>query len=395
VHNERVAFLSEGKIYALHGEKAVAYASSAAENYIRNIKELNAKNDWKQRGHGAQFMGMHLPAEKHDLVQPHVTGLAAMANGTLAYTLNTGDMAGIYLKNLDAPDEKDSYVLAKRETALFQLDVHNGRFATTTADSTIGRHVAIVSADGGDILSCTEGDCNDSNPMWSRAEDGVLLYDSCGMSIGTHVPPVIFGPKSVYRLHVRSGELDEVLEGGAHEYLHPYEAEDGTLYCIRRPYRQTKGGGMSLLDVLLLPVRLLKGLFGFLNFFTQRYAGESLKTNGGPNPSKAQQKSEKELFIEGNLLDAEKNMKANAARGEKCAGYAPSSWELVAKRADGALEVLRKGVLDFRMAADGRIVFSNGKYILCMDGADKGNETLVGAAHLGVMPTILAPQTDA
>ena len=400
--NEKIAFLSDGIIHELRGEKPFAQPSTPAENYMQTIKELNAKNDWKQSGRGAQFMGMsmHLPGMDgaHEVVKPHVTGLAVTADNVLAYTLNTGDMGGIYLKNLDTPEEKDGYVLVKRETALYDLDAYRNRFATTTAQSPVERHITVITSEGGDLVTCTDGDCRDANPTWSRAADDVLLYDSCGIGFGEQMQFMQYGPKSVYRLHIRTGALDEVFEGGTHEYWRPFEAQDGTLYCIRRPYHNGKSEGISLAaigrgfkDLLLFPVRLLKALFGWLNFFTQRYAGESLKTSGGANPSKSKQKSEEQLFVEGNLLDAEKNRKANAAHGEKNAGYAPSSWELIARGADGTVKVVRKGVLDYHITADGEVVFSNGKYILRMrSGADANSETRLGAAHLGVKLTAVA-----
>ena len=388
MQSERILFLSDGKINELKAGKAVEHISSAAESYVRNVKEINAKNAWKKRGAGAMFTGVQLMQGEEDVVLPCVTGLAATEDGKLAYAVNTGSTAGIYVKDLAAAGEKDGFILTKRDVAFFDLDAHNGRMVTTVAEN--GEvHLAVVSADGGSVSACTEGDCRDGNPKWSRFEEDVLLYDSCGLGFDGNLRVAKIGPSSVYRLHIRTGALEEVLEGGVHDYICPYEAQDGTIYCIRRPHREPKSAGMSLMDVLLFPVRLLKAIFGFLNFFTQRYAGESLKTSGGQNPAKSRQKSEEQLFVEGNLLAAEKNMKENAARGEKNAGYAPSSWELIAKRADGRVEVLRKGVLNFCVGAEGRIVFSNGKYIIAMDGASQKEETLLGAAYLGRKLTMM------
>jgi len=381
-------FLSKGKINELKGQAVVAHTSSAAESYVQKVKEINARNDWKNKGKGAMFMGMHVPNGEGDPAMPVVTGIAAWENNTLAYTLNTGAAAGVYWKNPSTPLEKDGYILVKQETNLFGLDAHGGKMATSVAESPIERHIAVISPEDNSISVCTEGDCFDRNPRWSRAEKDVLLYDSCGQGFDEKMQFVKFGPRSVYRMHIRTGELEEILVGGKMEYLQPFEAADGTLYCLRHPYEGRGKSEMTPLDVLFLPVRVLKGLFGWLNFFTQRYAGESLKS-GGANPAKTKPKSEEELFVEGNLLEAEKNMKDNLSRGEKHAGYVPQAWELVARGADGGFTVLKKGVLDYSVQPDGAIVYSNGKHLVRLDGKE---ETLLGAAHLGVKPVALASE---
>jgi len=381
---ESVFFLSEGKMNELRGQTVTPHASTIADGYIQKIKEIKAKNEWKQNGAGFMFMGGRLPTGDDAPAIPLITGIAPLPDGTLAYALATADMSGIYIKDFTKPTEKDGYILVKNGLRLFDLDAHNGRMTATAADSHIERHIVVISPEHGTVSACTEGECFDANPRFSRKEADVLLYDSCGHGYDSKMQFVRFGPKSIYRLHVATGDLEEVLEGGDYEYFRPYEAADGTLYCIRRPYRDKQDGGMSFMDILLFLPRVLKGLFGWLNFFTQRYAGETLKSSGA-NPSKMQQKTQEELFVEGNLLEAEKNLKENAARGEKNAGYAPASWELVAKRPDGRLDVLRKGVLDYCIMADGAAIISNGKHIL-QTGKD---ETLLGTAHLGVKLAVM------
>ena len=383
MNNERLVCLCGGKISSVEGKRSVEHPSSAAENYLRNLKEIRAKNDWKKNGAGAMFMGqMDFGAEEPSL--PKVFGLAAM-DGKLAYTLHTGDTAGIYLKDLDKPEEKDGYVLTKREMQFFEMDAHNGCIALAVGESTRERHLAVVTTDGTDVAACTEGESRDANPKWSRREANVILYDSCGLGYDRNMQFVQYGPRSVYRVNVKTGALEEILEGNEKaEYMRPFEAADGTIYCIRRPYREKKRNEMTPLDVLFFPVRVLKAIFGWLNFFSQRYGGESLKT-GGQNPAKSKPKSEEELFIEGNLLDVEQNMKENRARGEKNPGTIPASWELIAWMPDGTVKPLRRGVLDYCVCTDGFIV-SNGKYLLRIDSM---GETLLGDVQLGVSPVLL------
>jgi hypothetical protein len=126
------------------------------------------------------------------------------------------------------------------------------------------------------------------------------------------------------------------------------------------------------LDILWIPLRLLKAIFGWLNFFSRRYAGEALLKGreGGSNPAKYQNKSEEEIFIEGNLINADQALKENIRQGEKFPGIAPKSWELVLVGEGGRAEVIRKGVLDYAFAGED-LIFSNGKYLIRRRGQEE------------------------
>ena len=133
----------------------------------------------------------------------------------------------------------------------------------------------------------------------------------------------------------------------------------------------------------MFPYRIIKGLFGFLNYFTTIFGGESLKSGGASaGNTKFKQKSQKELIIEGNVINAEKLDKINEAGGDKLSGIMPLSRVLVRRSPDGSEEVLKKGVLDYNIDESGGIVFSNGRHIIRID-AD-GNETHITKASLAI-----------
>ena len=98
-----------------------------------------------------------------------------------------------------------------------------------------------------------------------------------------------------------------------------------------RPYKQPSSGPTAK-DMLLGPVRLLQALGGFLNLFSMRYGGKPLHS-GGAAPAQAKEKSERELFIEGNLIQAERNLKENQRRGEANPGIVSGAWRLVRLKA--------------------------------------------------------------
>jgi hypothetical protein len=89
-----------------------------------------------------------------------------------------------------------------------------------------------------------------------------------------------------------------------------------------------------------------------------------LQSSGQRRDVKSKEKSEKELFFEGRMIDLEKNRKENVKSGDKYAGIMSRSRVLVRRAPDGTEEVLAKAVLDYTLCDDGSVVYSNGAHIL-------------------------------
>jgi len=141
--------------------------------------------------------------------------------------------------------------------------------------------------------------------------------------------------------------------------------------------------GITFKDVVMFPYRLIKGLFGFLNFFTTIFGGESLKTGGASaNGAKAKQRSQKDMIIEGNVINAEKLDKINEANGDKTAGIMPASRVLIRRTADGSEDIIKKGVLDYALEGSGSVIVSNGRHLLRIDR--DGNESHIAKAKIAV-----------
>ena len=75
-------------------------------------------------------------------------------------------------------------------------------------------------------------------------------------------------------------------------------------------------------------------------------------------------KPQGEIFIEGNLINANKEYKNNLKHKDKFAGYAPRSWKLVRIDRNGNKTVLATSVIDYTISCDGSIVYTNGKHVL-------------------------------
>ncbi|MCL2577500.1 MAG: hypothetical protein FWE27_05560 [Defluviitaleaceae bacterium] len=371
---EQIVFLSEGRINILQDSAVRVLECKIAEKYRERAREIRRKNEWKNSGTGANFMGSSLftgafkDAPEIALKLP-VTGVSRESD-RLVYALNFETGGGLYYTHFTS-EGQDTHIFVNTSTSFFELDVNSsGIIAVSCANSRVERHISLFNISENNFNGITDGECSDCNPKWSRKNENILYYDSAGIGYTNSGHFGGFGPRSVYRLNIKTGELDEILTGGEFEYVSPFEDEDGNLYFIRRPYKQAKVS-ISLFDFLTAPFKILRAIGGWFNFFSLRYTGEPLNT-AGANPAKANQKSQQQIFIDGNLLEAEKNLKLNLAAGDKNPGYAPRNWELVKKSPGGEEKILQKSVISYCVTNNG-IVYSNGKYIISENKAVKAH----------------------
>jgi len=365
---EKITFISEGKINVTTGENTRILNCQTADKYREREREIRLKNEWKSKGMGAMFTGSYSGDAPLDIRLP-IAGLARGIDERLVYSINFESGGGIYFKHLD-DGELETPILVSTKMSFFELDVNAaGRIAVSTGENYLERHITLLKVDDSYSQGITEGESADCNPRWSLRDENMLYYDSAGIGYDGSGHFAGFGPRGVFRLDIKTGELDEVLVGGKYDYYCPFEDEHGNLYYIRRPYKQNSGG-MSAADYAAAPGKILRAFGGWLDFFTRRYSGESLKTSG-TNPAKGNPKSPEQIFIDGNLIEAEKLLKQNAAAGDKNPGYAPQDWELMVNKR-GVEQVLHKSVMGY-CVTNGGIVYSNGKYIISGDKAVKAH----------------------
>jgi len=366
----QAAFLSEGRIGVLDTLGEVKVLSCVtADKYREREREIRQRKEWKQSGTGAMFTGAFMPSDAVLDVKLPITGLSA-ADGRLAFCLNFDSGGGIYFKPLDE-SQPETPILVELKNSFFELSLnHNGNIAVSYSDSYIERHIAFLKVDVPHLQSLTEGDCVDTNPSWSKRDEDVLYYDSAGIAYSSDGRFAGLGPRSVYRLNIKTGELDEVLADDRFDFVSPFEDSDGNLYFIRRPYKMGKGK-MSARDIAKAPGKVARAFGGWLDFVTRRYTGETLNTSGA-NPAKGSGKSPQQIFVDGNLLEAEKTLKKNATAGDKNPGIIPKSWELVMRAPTGEETVLQTSVMGYCMTKSG-IVYSNGRYVIAGDAAIKSH----------------------
>lgn len=336
------------------------------------MRELEMRHAWKTTGEGAQFMGKQNPYPDAAAAKGKVTAIAPLGH-EMIYAAAFPSAGGIYRKDFAAPDSEEPYVFVDQAMRMHDLHVRDHRIAVSVDTVRGERHIGLLHTDKPGMQLLTDGDTVDSAPFIT-ADGTSIEYASSGYARDEAGKIIAQGPSALLRLSLFAGTLDVLHESPAHDYLRPKRAPDGTLYCIRRPYRQGDNQGGSLKDALLSPFRFMLGIGRFFSLIGRAFSNQPAKPNQASTNVKAKQQSGEDMMINGIRVQVDKAMREAEQRGDKHPGYAPGDWELVRETPAGGFETLRKGVIDFDFLPDGGIVLTNGRYILKLEN---GEETVL------------------
>lgn len=373
-------YLSNQNLYLLDGNKSITVPCQAIDQYKKNLVEIQQRKEWKTKGTGAQFTGNFSQDDQVDLNHIFPTDVVLTSDHKMIYTACLQEGTSINIKSLNDLQETEGLILRKNDFVVQDMayDEAKKRLALSVNSNGYERHICILPLDANRTQYLTEGDCQDSNPCFDPQDTMQLYYDSCGLAYGEH--RVAYSPKEIYHLDMGTGELQTVASDPKFDFFKPKMDSLGNLYFIKRPYSRDGSHHSpvtTIKDIIFAPFKIIRAIVGWLDFFTQRYTGESLKTTSGNNPAKSQQKSEEELFVEGNLIKAQQNLERNQKSGEKYPGMIPKSWELVKMSPTGEMTTLKRGVMSFALKDD-TIFYSNGKYLIELD-ADQNEHLRIEA----------------
>ncbi|CAM9191964.1 hypothetical protein [Acinetobacter bereziniae] len=373
-------YLSNQNLYLLDGNKSITVPCQAIDQYKKNLVEIQQRKEWKTKGTGAQFTGNFSQDDQVDLNHIFPTDVVLTSDHKMIYTACLQEGTSINIKSLNDLQETEGLILRKNDFVVQDMayDEAKKRLALSVNSNGYERHICILPLDANRTQYLTEGDCQDSNPCFDPQDTMQLYYDSCGLAYGEH--RIAYSPKEIYHLDMGTGELQTVASDPKFDFFKPKMDSLGNLYFIKRPYSRDGSHHSpvtTIKDIIFAPFKIIRAIVGWLDFFTQRYTGESLKTTSGNNPAKSQQKSEEELFVEGNLIKAQQNLDRNQKSGEKYPGMIPKSWELVKMSPTGEMTTLKRGVMSFALKDD-TIFYSNGKYLIELD-ADQNEHLRIEA----------------
>jgi len=356
-------YLSEGKLFLAEDNSTQKnIQSEAIAAYLRTVKDIRERREWKSTGQGARFMGAEVTYENENEVYASIEALATSSK-KIVYAISLENTSGIY--SIDKEDEEftENYILKKADMRISHLaySEETGTIIASFGSGGIERHLAVCNENTATFNIITEGNSIDITPSFSKKNSNEILFSSAGFYVGEK--KIVYGAYVINKLNTATYNMEEILADEKYDFLYPQQEEDGTLYCIRRP-KTTPEESNSITDIAMVPVRMAKAVFGWMNVFSQMYTGESLlKKSGGNNPTKEKQKTEGELFIEGNLINVEKTLQENSLQDSDNPGVIPKNWELIAMEGNEPIKVIAKGVMSYCVNADGTVIYSDGRYI--------------------------------
>lgn len=360
---EKLAFADGEKLGVIENGKVTYFESGYITRYRDYVTNRARNDEWKVSGEGARFRG------DADLYAARDEGIYAYINGVdwdgekLLYAFTINNSSGVYRKDVVSEKAPEEHIFSASDTEILSVHLVGNSIAVTVRSSDVTSEIGTLDAKSSELRTLTGGDARDANARFSAKNPAEILFDSAGVGrtangefTGKYAPSVI------YSLHRDTLELTERKGDGKWSYIKPKEDGAGNLYCIRRPNKE-KGSGNLFLDIILFPFRILKAIFGFLQAFTMIFGNTSLTSasEGGNNPTKGRKTDTRKLYVDGKLLDAEKEQKQNKKFKDREYGFIPASWKLV--KCGDSDEVVASGVCDFALGENGAIYYTDGRHI--------------------------------
>ncbi len=282
---------------------------------------------------------------------------------TINYSIFVNNLSAIYKKNLNAEKDSETHVLHDNNNVFKGADQIDNKIAMTISNDYVTSHLAIFNLDEDDYSQITDGDSFDEYPAFSH-DKKYVVYSSKGVGRDYNGNFVKYSPSAVYLYDLTTSNITEVLSDDRYSYVKPKIDGYGNLYAIRKPAYTKEKGNNFLLNIITLPFRLIKAFYYFLESFTASYTGKSASGLDGVNPAKQTDKTPKEIFVEGNKINAEKEYKLNKKHDGDLAGVIPNSYELIKVEPNGNTTVIYKGAIAYDICGDNEVLVSNGKYVL-------------------------------
>lgn len=371
---EKIAFTDGTKICLLDENGRRERESGFICKYKENSRRIAANSAWKHAGINASLRGEYdfsdSSAERES--PAYLNGIAFTDRpDVVAYSFTVGQSSGVYYKDFSREKEDEAHIVHDNEREYFNLsfDQNSGAMlASSAGNGDVCRQVVRFTRDG-NRQGLTDGDSRDDNPSFSLS-DGKILFDSAGVGRDERGGFGGYAPAAIYALDLLTLDMVCLKEAEKYSYCKPKRDKDGNLYAIRRPAKERKGGN-PLVEILLIPVRIIGAIVGFVQFFTIAFSGKSLVAGkeGGVNPSKGRKTEEREIFIEGNRIRVDKELKRNKRFKDKDYGFIPRSWQLVRIAQSGAETVLKSGVADYAVGKEG-IYCTDGRHIYRLNGSE-------------------------
>ena len=377
------AWLSGGRLFVRRpNHDLVEIESSFARETMERRLRSEQLNSWKDRSGVWGSMGIAPPemaqwnaAAATPRRMIHFRSVTRGDEpGQLFYVLDLGNVGGLFRYDLDKDYETR---LMHREgfmTSDLSRRPQGGEVAVALrrSDGTAG--ITIGENDGRYLKDVTFSDGVDESPAWLNDGSRRLVYQSAAWLRDDNGIARGMSPYRVEMLDLDAEKITTIHEEETSDLLQPRRLSDGTLYFIRRPYRD-KPRHRSILeevkDILLWPFRLIRAVLHFLNFFSVMFSGKPLTTAGGPDGPDKQAPAH--LMLWGQMVDTRHFMRRQ--KSDENARLVPKEWKLVRRSGDGEETVLASSVMAYDVSNDGRVVYTDGSKVMTV--AEDGTEEIL------------------
>jgi hypothetical protein len=278
---------------------------------------------------------------------------------TIFYVLAVGQTRGLFRRHLAEDREVRLFHRSGWECEGLAYNAADQRLIVSSRNPDGTCHLEVYDEDGNRRGAITDGDCIDTSPALVPGHSKTVVYQSMGLARNVESGHVVaYAHACVHRVDYGSGELEVLVDDSKYDFVAPHMDGLGRLYAIRRPVERPvqQRAGSALTDTLLMPFRLLKAVFGYLNFFSMVYGKEPLRSAGGPRTPALDQDLGR-LWLHGRMIELSKVRNDPHYAGQ----LVPKDWELIRMDSPGrAPEVLAQHVASFDVHADNSVVYTNG-----------------------------------
>lgn len=373
------------------GEKICVYKDGAVQkyesNYIKNYRETMLRSEknkeWKSQGHAAKLMaeGYYFDGEDENKVEAAVHGVALTEDeNRIVYAFSVNKSSGIYSKLLDDEAKTEAHIVSANDVEFTSISYNSdGAMLASVQTDSITSQIAVFDKGSGDYKSITDGDSLDENPSFDHTGKCVL-FNSYGVGRDASRNFVEYTPSEIYKINLSTLQVEVLAFSYKHSYIKPLSDSKGNVYCIRKPGSE-KTKKNPLIEILMIPVRIVQGIVGFISAFVMCFSGKPLvsgqsgRSAAGGGAAKAGDPDVKKIFVNNNLLNVDKELKKNKKQEDY--GFIPSSWKVVklGKCAEVETDVeLASGAADFCIVEENgktEIVYSNGKHLFAVSEGQK------------------------
>ncbi len=351
---EDVCLYEDGKIVKRH--------SKFIENYKNACASVERARTWKQSGEGAKFRGDVRYEAEGESAMCTINGVwFTSKDNEIVYSFTVDQSSGVY--KIDFSDEKapEIHVVNSVDYRFSGgcCDAVTDILVTEISRNYCNSDIAVLDLKSGEYKTVTDGDTMDGDPFISPDDADAVYFSSRGVGRTLNGDFAGFSPASVCKLNISALEVEEILSSDKYNYFKPI-VSGGKLYVLRTPSKDKKPN--PLLEIILIPFRIIQALVNFINVFVTAFTGKSL-ASGGSNPAKGRKYDSREQFVKGNLINVDKQLKTNARKDKDGYGFIPLSWQIIEAESG---KVIKSGIADYDITDDGTFIATNGKRIFAV-----------------------------